>query len=141
MKHAGSRIVETPFHNTGLYNIDGKGAYPEPNRGILELSGKAADMGAFRTQSLRNVLLLGLGEARELLHEALVRNPQDAASMLMLANIYLDSNEDPAMAELLARKSAGLHDRPEAWQALARALRKLGREEEARVAEAKAVLS
>ena len=80
-------------------------------------------------------------EARELLHEALVRNPQDAASMLMLANIYLDSNEDPAMAELLARKSAGLHDRPEAWQALARALRKLGREEEARVAEAKAVLS
>ena len=80
-------------------------------------------------------------EARELLHEALVRNPQDAASMLMLANIYLDSNEDPAMAELLARKSTGLHDRPEAWQALARALRKLGREEEARVAEAKAVLS
>ncbi len=48
-------IVRTPFHNTGLYNIDGKGAYPEPNRGILELSGKAADMGAFRTQSLRNV--------------------------------------------------------------------------------------
>ncbi len=81
------------------------------------------------------------GEARELLHEALVRNPQDAASMLLLANIYLDSNEDPAMAELLARKSAGLHDRPEAWETLARALRKLGREEEARVAEAKAVLS
>ncbi len=81
------------------------------------------------------------GEARELLHEALVRNPQDAASMLLLANIYLDSNEDPAMAELLARKSAGLHDKPEAWETLARALRKLGREEEARVAEAKAVLS
>ena len=81
------------------------------------------------------------GEARELLHEALVRNPQDAASMLLLANIYLDSNEDPAMAELLARKSAGLHDKPEARETLARALRKLGREEEARVAEAKAVLS
>jgi cytochrome c peroxidase len=29
--------VRTPY-NTGLYNIDGKGAYPEPNRGILELS-------------------------------------------------------------------------------------------------------
>ncbi|MCK6393022.1 methanobactin export MATE transporter MbnM [Zoogloea sp.] len=47
--------VRTPYHNTGLYNIDGKGAYPEPNRGILELSGKSEDMGAFRTQSLRNV--------------------------------------------------------------------------------------
>ena len=47
--------VRTPFHNTGLYNLDGQGAYPEPNRGLLELSGKPADMGAFRTQSLRNV--------------------------------------------------------------------------------------
>lgn len=81
------------------------------------------------------------GEARELLHEALSRNPRDAASMLLLANIYLDSKEDPAMAELLARKSAGLRDRPEAWQTLARALRALNREEEARVAEARAVLS
>lgn len=80
------------------------------------------------------------GEARELLHEALLRNPQDAASMLLLANIYLDGNEDPAMAELLARKSAGLHDRPEAWQTLARALRALDREDEARLAEARAVL-
>ena len=80
------------------------------------------------------------GEARELLHEALLRNPQDAASMLLLANIYLDGNEDPAVAELLARKSAGLHDRPEAWQTLARALRALDREDEARLAEARAVL-
>nr|MDD4701994.1 tetratricopeptide repeat protein [Desulfovibrio sp.] len=80
------------------------------------------------------------GEARELLHEALLRNPQDPASMLLLANIYLDGNEDPAMAELLARKSAGLHDRPEAWQTLARALRALDREDEARLAEARAVL-
>lgn len=77
------------------------------------------------------------GEARELLHEALVRNPEDAASMLLLANIYLDANEDPAMAEVLARKSAGLHDKPEVWQTLARALRALGREEDARAAEAK----
>ncbi|MGE9985198.1 diguanylate cyclase domain-containing protein [Desulfovibrio sp. SGI.169] len=81
------------------------------------------------------------GEARELLHEALLRNPNDAAAMLLLAKIYLDGNEDPAMAELLARKSVGLHDRPEAWQTLARALRALEREEEARVAEARALLA
>ena len=60
--------------------------------------------------------------------------------MLLLANIYLDSKEDPGIAELLARKSAGLRDRPEAWQTLARALRAQQREEEARVAEARAVL-
>jgi cytochrome c peroxidase len=55
LKHAGSRLVETSFHNTGLYNIDGKGGFPAPNRGIFELTGKAGDMGAFRAQSLRNV--------------------------------------------------------------------------------------
>lgn len=61
--------------------------------------------------------------------------------MLLLAKLYLDGNEDPAMAELLARKSAGLHEQSEAWQTLARALRALNREEEARLAEARAVLA
>lgn len=45
----------TPFHNTGLYNVDGKGGFPEGNRGIFELSNQPADMGAFRAPSLRNV--------------------------------------------------------------------------------------
>lgn len=53
--HSTSRLVETPFHNTGLYNIDGKGGFPELNRGVFELSAKAADMGMFRAPSLRNV--------------------------------------------------------------------------------------
>lgn len=55
--HAGiSRIdLETPFHNTGLYNIDGQGGFPAPNRGIFELSGTPSDMGKFRAQTLRNV--------------------------------------------------------------------------------------
>ncbi|OHX12737.1 methanobactin export MATE transporter MbnM [Chromobacterium sphagni] len=48
---------DLPFHNIGLYNLDGKGGYPFPNRGALELSGKAADMGRFRSPSLRNVAL------------------------------------------------------------------------------------
>lgn len=51
----GTPTPKTPFHNTGLYNLDGHGAYPEDNRGIFELSGKRADMGAFRAPSLRNV--------------------------------------------------------------------------------------
>lgn len=49
------RVVETPFHNTGLYNIDGAGAYPEPNTGAHGVTGRAAEMGAFRAPSLRNV--------------------------------------------------------------------------------------
>ncbi|MBB4663436.1 cytochrome c peroxidase [Conexibacter arvalis] len=43
------------FHNTGLYNLGGTGAFPEPNRGVFELTGRMEDMGAFRAPSLRNV--------------------------------------------------------------------------------------
>lgn len=45
------------FHNIGLYNLDGQGAYPAPNRGLYELSGRAEDMRRFRAPSLRNVAL------------------------------------------------------------------------------------
>ena len=52
---ASDTKLVAPFHNTGLYNVDGKGGFPEGNRGIFELSNKPADMGAFRAPSLRNV--------------------------------------------------------------------------------------
>lgn len=48
---------ELMFHNTGLYNVDGLGAYPESNTGRHEITGKPEHMGQFRTQSLRNVAL------------------------------------------------------------------------------------
>ncbi|HEX6276907.1 MAG TPA: MbnH family di-heme enzyme [Polyangiaceae bacterium] len=51
----GKAFLETPFHNTALYNVDGQGAYPAPNTGIFELTGRPADMGRFRVPTLRNV--------------------------------------------------------------------------------------
>lgn len=53
--HADTRVVDTPFHNTGLFNIGGAGAFPQPNRGVFELTGDVDDMGAFRAPTLRNV--------------------------------------------------------------------------------------
>jgi cytochrome c peroxidase len=53
--HERNRIGELAFHNTGLYNIDGRGAYPANNTGIAALTGRAEDMGRFRAPSLRNV--------------------------------------------------------------------------------------
>ncbi|MFM2065227.1 MAG: hypothetical protein RLZZ584_136 [Pseudomonadota bacterium] len=55
VSHAGSRTALTPFHNTGLYNIDGQGGFPFPNRGVFELDLVPAHMGRFRAPSLRNV--------------------------------------------------------------------------------------
>ncbi len=53
--HFTDAAVEPRFHNTGLYNLDGAGAYPEGNQGLIEHTGDPATMGRFRTPSLRNV--------------------------------------------------------------------------------------
>ncbi|MEY4726000.1 MAG: Cytochrome peroxidase precursor [Pseudomonadota bacterium] len=57
VQHSKLPMAEQGFHNTGLYNLDGKGAYPKNNPGIRELTGDADDEGKFRTPSLRNVAL------------------------------------------------------------------------------------
>jgi len=55
LKHARTPFPEIGFHNTGLYNEDGKGAYPKASPGIVEFTGDPRDAGRFRTPSLRNV--------------------------------------------------------------------------------------
>jgi len=50
-----STFDEANFHNTGLYNLDGRGAYPSGNQGLYELSLKDKDRGRFRAPSLRNI--------------------------------------------------------------------------------------
>ncbi len=54
-RYQGSPDKAPAFHNTGLFNIGGTGAFPSPNRGILEVTANPADMGKFRPPSLRNV--------------------------------------------------------------------------------------
>lgn len=55
VRHMRLPFAEQGFHNTGLYNLDGQGAYPADNTGLHELTAVPADMGHFRTPSLRNV--------------------------------------------------------------------------------------
>ena len=55
--YEGSGMQEPRFHNTGLYNEDGHGAYPEPNTGVHRHSGRSEDMGKFRAPTLRNIAL------------------------------------------------------------------------------------
>jgi cytochrome c peroxidase len=45
----------TPFHNIGLYDVDGQGAYPPGGTGLTALTFLPEDMGKFRTPPLRNV--------------------------------------------------------------------------------------
>lgn len=55
LKHARAPFPEVGFHNTGLYDEDGRGAYPKESPGIVEHTGDPADAGRIRTPSLRNV--------------------------------------------------------------------------------------
>lgn len=57
IKHERLAFEEIAFHNTGLYNLDAKGAYPEKNTGIHEITKKPDDMGKFKAPTLRNIAL------------------------------------------------------------------------------------
>jgi len=49
--------VEPVFHNTGLYSLDGLGAYPPEDTGLRSVTHRRKDMGRFRAPTLRNIAL------------------------------------------------------------------------------------
>ncbi len=55
VSYSGRAFPEAPFHNTGLYNVDGEGGFPPPSTGVHELTRQAADMGKFKAPTLRNI--------------------------------------------------------------------------------------
>ena len=56
-KHSFQPFTAQPFHNTGLYNEDGKGSYPESDMGLYSVTHNKHDMGKFRAPTLRNIAL------------------------------------------------------------------------------------
>jgi len=52
---ADEAFPQVLFHNTGLYNIDGRGGFPAPNTGVESVSEDPADMGRFKAPTLRNI--------------------------------------------------------------------------------------
>ncbi|MBI3178714.1 MAG: di-heme enzyme [Deltaproteobacteria bacterium] len=51
----GKLAPEMAFHNTGLYNLGGSGAYPTGNQGVYDVTGKPSDIGRFKAPSLINI--------------------------------------------------------------------------------------
>ncbi|MFZ6774387.1 MbnH family di-heme enzyme [Undibacterium sp. SXout7W] len=101
----GLAQVDTPFHNTGLYNIDGKGGFPFPNRGLFEFTSKPADMGAFRAPSLRNVAVTG-----PYMHDGSIMSLKDvldfyaAGGRQITTGIYAgDGRTNPYKSDLITR--------------------------------------
>jgi cytochrome c peroxidase len=71
----GTKDLELVFHNTGLYNVDGHGAYPDTDRGLFDLTRRASDMGRFRAPTLRNVAVTA-----PYMHDGSVPTLEDAIS-------------------------------------------------------------
>jgi cytochrome c peroxidase len=57
--HGGPTLggADAAFHNTGLFNLDGLGAYPRSGQGLFARSRAPSDMGKFRAPTLRNIAL------------------------------------------------------------------------------------
>ena len=53
--YEGASSWDVRFHNTGLYNVDGEGAYPAIDTGLVEITMVPGDMGHFRVPTLRNI--------------------------------------------------------------------------------------
>ncbi len=68
---------------------------------------------------------------RNILNQLIYKNPNDVSSINMLANMYLQENGDPAISEMLAKKSIQIRDNQEAWRILSLSLALLGKKEDA----------
>ena len=56
---SGEVMADFGYENTGLYNTDGAGAYPEVEQGLFSHTGTPSDMGRYRIPSLRGVVQSG----------------------------------------------------------------------------------
>lgn len=103
--HAASRSVDRLFHNTGLYNLDGLGAYPAPNRGVFELTESPRDMGKFRAPSLRNVAVTAPynhdGSTTTL--DEVVANYANGGRVLTIGPLAGDGRSNPHKDDLIVR--------------------------------------
>lgn len=114
--------------------------YEKAARAENRKQGSARDEGSLALRCLARVAAgqSRTAEARQMLSDALRRNPDDASAMLMLAELYLKEHGAADIAEMLARHSLGIVSQPRGWALLAEALRRQGRDEDAALCEVKA---
>lgn len=89
------------FANTGLYNVDGKGAYPPSDPGLIEATQRPQDMGKFHVPTLRNIALTapymhdGSVATLAAVVDHYVQGGRQAPLGAAAANAYRDTNIRP----------------------------------------------
>jgi cytochrome c peroxidase len=97
---AGATFDEKPFFNTGLYNINGKGAYPPNNVGVMEVTNDPADMGRFRPPTLRNIALTA-----PYMHDGSLKTLEDVIAFYERGGRLISSGEHKGDGRLSPFKS------------------------------------
>jgi cytochrome c peroxidase len=100
VKHERLAFTEIAFHNTGLYNLDGKGAYPSDNTGVYEITHRPSDMGRFKAPTLRNIALTA-----PYMHDGSVATLKDAIAHYRVGGRTLKSGEYAGMGNKNPLKS------------------------------------
>ncbi|MBL7729405.1 MAG: di-heme enzyme, partial [Dinghuibacter sp.] len=102
---------ERLYFNTGLYNVDGKGAYPAYDEGLKEFSGNAADMGKIRVPTLRNLAFTG-----PYMHDGSVASLPEVIDIYARGGRLIDRGEHQGDGRTSPNKSArinGFHITPQ----------------------------
>lgn len=137
-REAYERCLELEPDN--VFSLVRLGVLAEQDLGLDEAEKyylKAAELKGGDSLTMRHLARISyaredMNKAREYLHLALNANHNDAHAMNLLARLYLESGEDPQIAEVLARQSAALKPSKESfWGTLAQALDVQGKGEEA----------
>ncbi|HTP32994.1 MAG TPA: di-heme enzyme [Candidatus Acidoferrales bacterium] len=68
-------FAEVEFHNTGLYNVNGKYSYPPPNLGLYDFTHQEEDVGKFKAPTLRNIAVTA-----PYMHDGSIRTLADVVS-------------------------------------------------------------
>ena len=98
----GSSTPEDPeFFNTGLYNVDGVGAYPAPNTGLHAITGVASDMGKFKVPTLRNIEV-----TFPYMHDGTVATLSDVIDHYAAGGRTIASGANPGVGSANPHKSA-----------------------------------
>lgn len=118
--HEGSTLVEVEYHNTGLYNLDGKGAYPADNTGVFAITAVPADMGRFRAPTLRNIAVTA-----PYMHDGSVATLDDALSHYAAGGRTIasgpnagDGSKSPLKSEIIAGFALTAGDRSDVVELL-----------------------
>ena len=102
---ASSGVMTSPFHNIGLYNVDGEGSYPESAPGLIGASGIARDAGRFRVPTLRNVAV-----SAPYMHDGSVATLEEVIEIYEGGGRNVEGGEDAGDGRLSPLRSDKLAD-------------------------------